>query len=235
MTYEEFTQTWIWALRESGLPIIGPEPLNETIDLRHMDRTVESFVEGRQDCPPFHVSAAFKFRWDALHTARTATTEEDLLGQLLDRDNVRRVRTEHPWLRVDVTLRASLMLGQAIPMPSPSIWTKWAREAIGRLERIEPVVPAEVAREGRGGRLEILAWQGEPEASVLVAPDGTLKLDGIELSSWQAIQLPRKWDDSSRKPDERPEKALVAMFARVKAALHAWMEVMDHLRPVDRA
>jgi hypothetical protein len=28
-----------------------------------------------------------------------------------------------------------------------------------------------------------------------------------------------------------PEQQLVAMFSRVKLALHAWMEVMDHLRP----
>ncbi len=150
---------------------------------------------------------------------------------MLGRDNVRKLRTERPWLRVDVTLRASLQFGKAIPMPSPRAWMKWAREAIGGLERIEPIVPDETSREGRGGRTEILAWQGEPKASVLVAPDGTLKLDGIELASWQAIELPRKWDDPSRKPDKPPEQQLVAMFSRVKLALHAWMEVMDHLHP----
>jgi hypothetical protein len=233
VTYDEFKQSWIWALQQSALPIIGGGSVDETLDLRMMDRVVKSAVEplGRDDSPPFHISAILEYRWDALQHARTATTEEDLLTELLGRENVEKVRTERPWLRVDVTLRASLESGKAIPMPSPSAWRKWAREAIGRLERIEPVVPSETTREGRGGRMEILAWQGEPEARVLVAPDGTLKLDGIELASWQAIELPRKWDDPDRKVDDGPEKQLVAMFSRVKAAIHAWLEVLDHLRP----
>ena len=108
---------------------------------------------------------------------------------------------------------------------------RWAHEARGRLERIEPLVPAETMREGRDGLPEILAWQGEPEARVQCGPDGELWLHGIELSSWQAIELPRKWDDSSRRPDAPPDAQLAAMFARVKLALNAWMEVMDHLRP----
>jgi hypothetical protein len=196
-----------------------------------MDRKAWSAVEplGRQDNPPFRISAAFEYRWDALQSARTATTEEDLLGGVLGRDDARKVRTDPPWLRVDVTLRASLPYGNGIPMPSPTAWSKWAREAIGRLERIEPVVPAEVTREGRGGRIAILAWQGEPQARVMIAPDGTLRLEEIKLRSWQAIELPRKWDDPSRPPDNPPDQQLVAMFARVKAALNAWMEVMDHL------
>jgi len=233
VTYDEFKQAWIGALRESGLPVIGVEPIKESLDLRFMDRTVWSAVEpfGRQDNPPFHISAAFEYRWDALQQARTATTEEDLLSELLGRDDVRKVRTERPWLRVDVTLRATLAFGKTIPMPSLPAWAKWAREAIGRLERVEPVVPDETTRTGRGGRMEILAWQGEPKASVRVAPDGTLSLDSVKLASWQAIELPRKWDDPSRKPDKPPEQQLVAMFLRVKLALHAWMEVMDHLRP----
>ena len=231
MNYDEFKKTWIWALQESGLPIIGPEPVTESLDLRFMDRKVWSAVEplGRQDNPPFHISAAFEYRWDALQSARTATTEEDFLSGVLGRDDARKVRTERPWLRVDVTLRASLPYGNAIPMPSPAAWSKWAREAIGRLERIEPVVPEEVTRGGRGGRIAILAWQGEPQARVMIAPDGTLKLEEIKLRSWQAIELPRKWDDPSRQPDKPPGQQLVAMFARVKAALNAWMEVMDHL------
>lgn len=92
-------------------------------------------------------------------------------------------------------------------------------------------MPAKRTREGRGGRLEYLAWQGEPIARVRCGLGGELSLEAVELSSWQAIQLPRKWDDPSRAEDEPPGKQLHAMFGRVKAALHAWMEVMDHLRP----
>ena len=57
-----------------------------------------------------------------------------------------------------------------------------------------------------------------------------LKLDVVELSAWQAIQLPRSFSDRDRRPDEHPARQLNEMFARIKAALHAWMEVTDHLR-----
>jgi hypothetical protein len=157
-----------------------------------------------------------------------------LLVELLGREDVHRVKTQRPWLRVDVSLRASLPHDKPIPMPSPSAWAQWAREAVERLDRIEPVVPKEVAREGRGGRLEVLAWQGDPVAHVSCGRNGELRLERVEFSSWQAIELPRKWDDPQRKKDERPDAQLGAMFGRVKAALHAWMEVMDHLRARSR-
>jgi hypothetical protein len=149
---------------------------------------------------------------------------------VLGREDVHRVKTQRPWLRVDVSLHASLPYGKPITLPSAPVWAQWAGEAIDRLERIERVVPEEVAREDRGGRLEILAWQGDPVAHVSCSRAGELRLERVELSSWQAIGLPRKCYDPRRKADERPDAQLAAMFARVNAALHAWMEVMDHLK-----
>lgn len=233
MTYDELQKAWAWMLRESGLPSIGE--IQETLDLRTTDRTCKSFVEpfGGQHAEPFHITAALELRWDALQTARTNTTEEDMLHELLGLDETRKPRTQLPWLRVDVTLRASTMSGKEIPLPSPSAWQGWARETLGRLESIEPVIPLENVREGRKGVPEILAWQSEPALNVLCNPDGSLKLRGLEIATWQAITLPRKWDDTSRKPDHRPHDQLAAMFQRLKAALNAWMEALDHLTPAN--
>ncbi len=58
-------------------------------------------------------------------------------------------------------------------------------------ERIEPVIPLESIREGRNGLPEILAWQSEPELNVLCNLVGALKLRGVEIATWQAIDLPR--------------------------------------------
>lgn len=235
VTHDEFKRVWIWALQQSSLPIMGPEPIQESLDLRMMDRTVKSFVEsagGQPDAEPFHVTAALKYRWDALQTARTNTTEDDLLHELLGLDRNRNPKTALPWLRVDVTLRASTMWGKEIPLPSPSAWQRWARETLGRLESIEPVLPAERVRESRNGLLpEILAWQSEPELQVLCKPDGALTLRSVEISSWQAINPPRKWSDEDRKPDKSPDKQLLEMFKRLKLALLAWTECIDHLHP----
>lgn len=233
MTYDEFKKAWVSALRESGLSIMSLEPIEETLDLRTTDRTCKAFVEpfGGQHAEPFHVTAALEFRWDALQTARTNTTEEDMLNELLGLERTRRPRTELPWLRADVMLRASIVWGKEIPLPTASAWQRWAREMLGRLERIEPVIPIENVREGRNNLPEILAWQSEPELNVLCSPDGMLKLRGVEIATWQAINLPRKWGDTSRKPDKRPHEQLAAMFERLKVALNAWMEALDHLTP----
>ena len=237
VTYDEFKHAWILARQESGLPLLSAYEGDETLDPRSLSRTFETFVEplGGQEAEPFHVAAALSWRWDALATARTVTTEEDMLTEVLGRERVwgHKPRTERSPLRVDVSLRASLPYGKAIPMPSSPTWAKWAREAHGRLERIEPLVPEKTTREGRDGRLEILAWQGDPVAKVICGVDGDLKLESVEIAAGQVIELPRRWDDTDRKPDEHPAVQLHELFARVRAALHAWMQAADHLRPRD--
>jgi hypothetical protein len=230
VNYDDFKHIWVLALRESGLRTIGADDVSESLDLHSMRRTCKSSVEPvGQDIEPFHVAGTLTWHWNPLHTARTATNEDDMLTELLGKADVRRVRTQRPWLRVDVTLHASALWGKEIPMPGSSTWAKWAREAIGRLESIEPIVPEETTRQGRGGRLEILAWQGEPETQILCGPKGDLRLRSVEVSAWQTVQLARKWDDPSRKPDTGTGEQLFALFKRVRAALQAWVEVTDHL------
>jgi hypothetical protein len=231
VNHGEFKEVWSRALREVDLPSFVARDINETLDLRTLARTCESYVEplGGQDAEPFNVTCAFSWVWDALLTARMATTEEDLLTEVFGRDHG--VRTERPWLRVDARLRASLPYGKPIALPSVSVWAAWSHEVMTRLEHIEPLVPEETTRTGRGGRLEVLGWQGEPEAELSCGPGGELRVKSVEVSSWQTIELPRQWDNPDREPDPGPERQLHAMFGRVKAALHAWTEALDHLRP----
>ena len=232
MTYDELKDAWIAALRESGLRIMGPRLIDEALDLRTLDRTCKAFAEppGTQHAEPFHVTTALEFRWDALQTARTNTTEEDLLQELLGLDRTRRPRTELPWLRADVTLRASTMWGHEIALPAAAVWQRWVRETLSQLDDVEPVASVESARRGRSDLLpETLVWQSDPELCVLCKPDGTLRLRGIEISTWQAIYLPRKWDDPDRKPDRHPYDQLAAMCRRVETSLDAWMKALDHL------
>jgi len=95
-------------------------------------------------------------------------------------------------------------------------------------------VPEETTRETKEG-VEILAWQGEPVARVAIAPGGELKLESVKVSAFQLIELPRIWDDPDRKADEHPHHQLDALFKRVRAAMHAWREGIDHLRPAARS
>jgi hypothetical protein len=231
VNYDEFKAAFLAALKESKLPTISVAPGEETLNLRSMDRTFTVYVEpmGRQIGGPFHVTGAISWRWDALQTARTATTEEDLLAELLGREEGRDIETERPWLRIDIQLRASLAFGKSIPLPAAKVWEKWSREAIGRLENIERLVTEEVTRETADGRHAVLAWQGDPEIKLTCNPLGGLRLESLSVRAFQGIDLLRRWDDPEREPDEDPYQHLAAMLQRLKAALYAWGEVMDHL------
>jgi hypothetical protein len=233
MTYDEFREAWLLALRESRLQIFGVNALEESLALRAMARIGESIVGPYPQADPFTVCAKFQWRWDALNTARTATCEEDLLTELVGRDEAARMRTQRPWLRVDISLHASLPMGSPMPLPSKAKWSNWTSDVMHTLASRTPIVPAETSREDRRGRLAILTYQGEPEAEVRCGRDGELKLAALEVAAWQAIELARKWDDPSRRPDEGVDSQLDQMFARVKAALGAWAELTIHLQDVN--
>lgn len=207
---------------------------HEKLDPSTLDREYVVYVEpmgGGNITPPFHGSAAVSFRWDALLTARTATTEEDLLAELLGREAALGVETEQPWIRVDITLRASLDYATSLPMPSPDAWARWIRETVGRLEDVERVVAEEEIREIPVDGHAVLAWQGAPEIKLQGDPAGQLRLQEVEVAAFQGINLPRQWDDPDRIHDDDPDQQLAAMFKRVKAALFAWGEMVDHLLP----
>ena len=231
MNYDEFKTAFIASLKDSGLPIISVAPVEEMLNLRSMDRTCTVYVEpvGRQIGGPFRVTGSISWRWGTLQTARTATTEEDLLTELLGSDEGGEIDTERPRLRVDIQLRAGLPYGKSIPLPDARVWAKWSREALGRLENIERLVTEDVTRETPDGRIAILAWQGDPEVKLACNPNGELRLEAISVRAFQGIDLPRHWDDPERETDEGPYEELTAMFQRLKAALYAWGEVMDHL------
>jgi hypothetical protein len=230
MTYEEFREAFMAAFGESKLGMIGLWP-DEKIDLRTTDRTLKVHLEPirRSGAEPFHIAATVSFRWDSLLTARSATKEEDMLTELFGRNEAAELLTELPGIRIDLELHASLPWGKPLPMPSKSAWSSWARETMGRLESIEPLTPDEHVRESPDGSLEVLAWQGAPKVELSCATSGELQLEGVSVEAMQIMTLPRTLD-SGEPSDEGPEEQLRDMFHRVRAALVAWSESLDHLK-----
>jgi hypothetical protein len=117
----------------------------------------------------------------------------------------------------------------AIPLPPPRVWANWAKEVVGRLERIERLLPAEVMDDRGAGLPRVLAWQGEPSLEVRCSRQGELRLHAVKVEAWQALDVPRMSDDVEHDQDLEPGKELAAMFKRVRSALRAWMEATDHL------
>jgi hypothetical protein len=169
------------------------------------------------------------WRWGALQTARTNTTEEDVLTEMLGRNALVGAPTERPWIRVDIVLKATLPYGKPLAMPAPAAMRRWFHETMTRLEQVEPLTPDEHLRDE--GRLAIVAWQeAEPGVHALCRPSGDLMLEAVELAAWQAIDVPRIVDDPDHEPDRGPDEELAALFGRTRAALSAWMQALDHLR-----
>lgn len=160
MTYEQFKKTFLRALDECGLPTMGPPPHKETLELDSTDRTVSIYVEplARDIGGKFHVSGELSWHWGALLAARTTFREEDTLTELLGREEAYEVETERPLLRLDISLRAGLMHGHEIPMPAPATWAKWSKEALSRLENVEPLIPE--TRSKRHPTASSRSWHG---------------------------------------------------------------------------
>jgi hypothetical protein len=231
MNYEEFRTAWDQSLRASKLPILAEGW--ETISLSEMERQYRVVVEPfqGQEAPRFLVTAELSWAWDALKTARSRTCEEDTLAELLGSDDAEGTHTAAPWLRVDVTLRASTPCDGLIAMPDASTWATWVKDMTANLERIGPLLPMAAIRGATDSPLELLGWNGHPEVVCRCGPDGELKVKMLERSASVIIALPRQWDDSDRDPDDPPDDQLAEFFGRVKASLYAWMQALDHLRP----
>ena len=172
MRYEEFKAAWDEALREVRLP--GCDRGEETLDSRSMERRYQVYIEplGGQQVKPFYVTA--KLSWRLELGADRAKPEHR--GGFAQRAAGARALPGHGHglasAACGFTLRATTPYGKPLPMLAKSVWAGWVREAMGRLERIEPVIPEENVREADDGMLEILAWRGDPDIEAVCGADG---------------------------------------------------------------
>jgi hypothetical protein len=226
MNYREFLAAWEEALREARVLAHGDRP-EETIDPEGMERrySVRVMSRGEPAPEPFTASMELKWEWDALISARTRTIEEDVIGELLGREDVEGVATEQPRLRVDIALEGKVHEGSSLVLPSAKVWRSWVAETA---KTVDPLLPS------TGGPV-IESWRGEFAAEVRCDASGELLLRGVELAAWQAIVLPRQWDDPDREPDESVQRQLEAFAERLRDALQAWKASLKLLLPAPAA
>lgn len=225
MNYDQFRAIWHEALGEAGLMPFSLF-LSETVDIRGMSRAYRVLTSLRsvQRAGPFHIVAELSWKWDACLSARAETTEEDLLIEILGRDGYYLV-TERPWVRVDVTLKATVPMDAPLPMPVSDAWRRWSAAVT---QRLSPLLHSgEVDEEG--GNLSPLAWRGEPTAQLRCDTEGRLYLTGVGLPAWEGIDLPRQWDNPDRPPDDWPDVQLADFAFRLRRALEAWEDCLEHL------
>lgn len=229
MKHDAFRAAWDAALRDAGLLTSHDRP-EDSVDLATMSRKYSVLVGmfQRQPAEPFVGSMELSWQWDALHSARTQTTEEDVLTELLGRrdGDAEPMKTERPWLRVDIKLNGQLAWDKPLPLATSETWRAWVTKVLGQMDLLLPLRDDEPGRE-----VAIPSWRGEPEAELRCGPSGELWLLGVRLTAWQGVDLPRQWDDADREPDEGPEAQLEPFAKRLVGALDAWKKSLNMLLP----
>lgn len=222
MNYQEFRDLWHDALQAARLQIpqsVGP---TEQINLRDMSRSYELILFGglHQKCEPFHLGITIRWDWDALLSARYATTEEDLLMQLFGDFGIHDNDTVQPELRMDVSLFANLPYGAVYPLPPLTEWQPWVRQASDDLQSL---LPTDFDEDGR-----ILAYSGPVEANIKIVEDDSLSLEEVTFKAWQTIKLPRQWDDPEKR-DPYPDRVLLDYANRIAKAIDVLENSMERL------
>ena len=222
MNYQEFRDLWHDALREARLQIPYPVGPTEKIDLRSMTRSYELIIYGGSQprSEPFHMTAKIEWDWDATLSARYATTEEDMLMQIFGDFGIHTEDTVPPILRIDVCLSASVTYGTVYPLPAPVQWQRWVRQASDELQLILPT--------GYDEEDGICAYSDPIQANVKLLEDGQFNLESMTFKAWQAIRLPRQWDDPEKR-DPSPANELQNFANRIARAMNAMEDGLSHL------
>lgn len=189
-----------------------------------MDRTYRTYLWWPEtpETKAFYVTAEISWVWDALLSARFATTEEGMLMQIYGDLGIHE-DAEAPWLWIDVTLHASLSLDRCFPLPMLVNWQRWVEKV--SLE-LEPFLPG--GNESEAEDQEMLAWHGSSEAVIAYDPQGHTFLQRVSLSSWQGITLPRQWDDPD-KVGPNPGEQLYQFAIKIRQALGIWQSSLVYL------
>ena len=225
MNHETFRTAWLDALRAQGL-LSRFDFSEDLIDTRTMARkhSVRIGLDMPQHAEPFLASMRLRWTWTPVHSARTYTNEEDLLSELLGREQAHAVVTEPPWVRVDIEMHATLPYGNPLRMQGPDALRQWTREATRALE---PTLRSKVEFNAEGVDA-VHAYLGEPEARVKWNDSSELLLLGVELASWRGVELPRVSDvDSPFEADTASQLERLAADAR--AAFAAWTRSLTML------
>ena len=116
------------------------------------------------------MSASVAFKWGPFESARTYTNEDDLISELLGREE-ETIDTMPRSLRVDFVLRASLPYEIQVPLLGVDRWRSWAHATHGSLHTLLPTEA--VATDVDAPLSKVLAlWRG-----------ASLVLDGPHHSS----------------------------------------------------
>lgn len=223
MNYSTFRQIWDEALRAAR---IAPSPFypQETINQETADRLYQVYLHTKNADKPdgFHTTIEFKWCWDALLSARFASTEEDMLTEILGRASAKNINTEPPLLRVDYILHATIAMDRHLHLPPQDSWQRWVSLVTSQVSPLlvydDPEANFPVSH------------SMEPEIKVICSASGQFYLSGVHLAGFRLVTLPRQWDHPERPEEDDPDEQLLALFQRLNKAVDLWQESLNELQ-----
>ena len=223
--YDEFRDQLEAALQRNSLHFPSLQRV-ETIELANTVRHWKVYVHGAAppSAEPFHVSAEISFEWSPFDGARAYAREEDLLTEVIGRRK-HLARTERRWKRVDLSLHAGLPYGSTTAMPEPRLFGAWTASILEKVHRAF----AEV-EEKEGHIVAVLGAHEDLDVQARCQPDGVVSLQGLAISGFRIIHLPRVWDDPERRKAEKDPHGELDRLARTfKTTLDEWTKSLSEL------
>jgi len=224
--YAEFRNQLEDALHEAGLFFHGTDRRVEAIELGDSVRSwnVHVWRAALRSADPFHVSAAIGFEWSPADAARAYTCEEDLLTELIGRRK-RPTRTERRWIRIDLSLHASLPYGSTTPVPESHVFGAWTASVV---EKADATFTEMEEKQGR--IVAVLGGHGNVEVHAHCKPDGVVSLKALAIAGFRMVRVPRVWDDPARRDAEKdPCDELHRLARRFKSAFDEWTTSVSEL------
>ncbi len=223
MRYETFRDRLEEALQNAGVAFLDLSR-KETIELACLSRTYEITVglDDHQRMRPFFVTAKLGFCWNPFQSARSYTTEEDLVVELFGRKRLASTRAR--WQRVDMTFLARLPYGSKVLTPDSRVLSTW-RKSIGKL--LARLVSVEAAKDEDHQPIAA-GWRGEVEVREVCSHDGSLVLEGFEIAAFQIVNPPRASDNPDKR-DHDVSRQLEQLARRFQTAFGGWMDRVGEL------
>ena len=218
MNYSTFRQIWDEALRTARFPLYPVSP-EETINTETADRLYRVYLH-TGEAAGFHTTIEFKWNWDALLSARFATTEEDMLMQIFGDFGIHEDTTS-PNMRVDYILHATIAMDQYLPLPPHDRWQRWVNLVTSR---VSPLLVYDDPDEDFP-----VSFSMEPQIEVICSSSGQFYLSGVHMAGFRLVTLPRQWDHPDRSEETNPDEQLLALFQRLKQAVDSWQESLKEL------
>lgn len=223
MRYHDFRDHLRDRLTDAGLFSRHIGQVFETIDLADTHRCCRfSVCRSEERAEPFHVSAEIAFGWSPFDAARAYTTEEDLLVELFGRGK-QEGQTQRRWKRVDLELHANLPYGSTTPLPDPQLLSSWTASVAEKLDSLFSDVT-------KRGRRVVAVLGGREEVKVRCKAGTPLSLDGLSVSGFRIVEVPRIWDDPERRSREKGiDRELARLAKRFNQAFVAWTDSLAEL------